>query len=138
MKIKTYSEMIQLPTFEERFRYLKLGGGIGVETFGSDRYLNQRFYNSPEWKSFRDKVIIRDNGCDLAFEEYVINGSIIIHHLNPLSIKDILDRNPALFDMENVVCVSHRIHNAIHYGDESLLYSKVNVRKKNDQCPWKN
>lgn len=136
-KIKLYSEMIELPTFEERFRYLKLGGQIGYETFGYDRYLNQAFYKSPEWKRFRDEIIIRDNGCDLAWEEYEIHGSILIHHINPISKEDILRRTDSLFDPENVVCVSHRVHNAIHYGDESLLYSKPTVRSSNDQCPWR-
>lgn len=137
--LKTYSEMIKFKTFIERFEYLKVGGKVGDETFGYSRYLNQRFYHTPEWKEARDKVIIRDNGCDLGIEDRMIRSRIIIHHLNPITERDILDRNPAIFDPENLVCVSKATHDAIHYGDSSLLISDIPViRTKNDTCPWRN
>lgn len=135
--IKTYSEMLTYQTFEDRFNYLKLDGHIGIDTFGFDRYLNQTFYKSQEWKRFRRDIIVRDNGCDLAFEEYEIYGIILIHHLNPITKEDILNRSSCLMDPENVVCVSKRIHNAIHYGDEKQLYSGPTIRRPNDTCPWK-
>lgn len=136
--IRTYSELITIPTFEERFDYLKLNGLIGMETFGSDRYLNQALYRSPEWKAFRNRIVIRDNGCDLAFQDRGIYGNIIIHHLNPITVEDILSRSPALFDPNNVVCVCLSTHNAIHYGDASLLVpSNPTERTPNDTCPWK-
>lgn len=136
--IRTYDELITIPTFEKRYEYLKLKSGVGVSTFGSDRYLNQVLYTSPEWKSFRNRIILRDNGCDLAMEDRAIFGNITIHHLNPITIDDVVNRNPMVFDPNNVVCVSHNTHNAIHYGDEKLLVpSKPNVRTPNDTCPWK-
>lgn len=137
--IKTYSELIRLPTFIERFRYLKLDGKVGMDTFGHDRYLNQALYTSPEWKRFRRGIILRDNGCDLACSDYVIpNGiKIMIHHLNPLTIQDVLRRDPKVFDPENVVCTWLRTHNAIHYGDEELLVTEPITRSANDTCPWK-
>lgn len=136
--IRTYSELSQLKTFEERYRYLKLGGIVGQETFGFDRYLNQVFYTSKEWRSVRDKVIIRDNGCDLGIEEYEINGHmILIHHMNPITVEDILNREDYIFDSEFLICTTKRTHNAIHYGDESLLPQKPVVRRKNDTCPWR-
>lgn len=137
MSIRTYSELITLPTFEERYRYLKLGGKIGVETFGYDRYLNQILYNSREWERFRDKIIIRDNGCDLALEGFDIHGMIIVHHINPISVEDILRRDPKIFDPENVVSTILNTHNAIHYGDESLLMLAPKPRFANDTCPWR-
>ncbi len=136
--MRTYSELANLPTFEERFRYLRLGGGVGKETFGFDRYLNQRFYSSAEWKRVRRDVIIRDNGCDLGIFDRVIGGRILIHHMNPVSPHDILRRNDILTNPEYLVCVSHETHNALHYGDESLLVSMPPERKPNDACPWKN
>ena len=136
--IKTYSELITLPTFEERFEYLRLNGTVGSETFGHDRYLNQTLYRSPEWKRFRHKIIIRDNGCDLACEGYEIYEKVLIHHINPITIKDILERNPMVFDPENVVCTILNTHNAIHYGDESLIIKAPITRSKNDTCPWRN
>lgn len=136
--IKTYSELITLPTFEERFEYLRLNGIVGSETFGHDRYLNQTLYRSPEWKRFRHKIIIRDNGCDLACEGYEIYEKILIHHINPITVKDILERNPIVFDPENVVCTVLNTHNAIHYGDESLIIKAPIKRSKNDTCPWRN
>lgn len=136
--IRTYSELSQLKTFEERYRYLKLGGIVGQETFGFDRYLNQVFYTSKEWRSVRDKVIIRDNGCDLGIEEYEINGHmILIHHMNPITVEDILNCEDYIFDPEFLICTTKRTHNAIHYGDESLLPQKPVVRRKNDTCPWR-
>lgn len=135
--IKTYSELIAFPTYEERFRYLQLKGAVGKDTFGYDRYLNQILYNSQEWKRFRDKIIIRDNGCDLACEGYDIHGRILVHHINPIRVDDVVNRNSIVFDPENVVCVTHNTHNAIHYGDESLLVLAPVDRTKNDTCPWK-
>lgn len=139
MGIKTYSELILLPTFEERFQYLKLGGSVGQITFGHERYLNQLLYNSDEWRRrVRREVIIRDSGCDLGCEGYEIHGKILIHHINPITIEDILERNPRVFDLENLICTSHNTHNAVHYGDESLLITTPVERTRNDMCPWKN
>lgn len=135
--IKTYSELIELPTFEERYRYLRLRGSVGVDTFGFDRYLNQKFYRSAEWKRVRDQVIVRDNGCDLGIEDRMIPGRILIHHMNPITEKDILYMTDALMNPEYLICVSHTTHNAIHYGDEDLLITTPVVRRKNDTCPWK-
>lgn len=135
--IRTYSELIALPTFLDRFNYLKLGGSVGKETFGFDRYLNQTLYRSTEWKRFRRETIIRDNGMDLALDGYEIFGKIMVHHIDPLTIQDIIRRDPKIFDPENVICVSMNTHNAIHYGDESLLITEPIVRTKNDTCPWK-
>lgn len=136
--LRTYSELITLPTFKERFQYLQLSGSVGANTFGYDRYLNQLFYRSPEWKQLRDEIIIRDNGCDLAMDGYDIYGRIIIHHLNPLVKDDILNRSEYLLNPEFLVCTTHNTHNAIHYGDESLLITEPIVRSRNDTCPWKN
>lgn len=136
-KIKTYSELILLPTFEERYRYLRLNGSVGSETFGGGRYLNQMFYHSSEWKNFRREVILRDNGCDLGIDSHRIVERIYIHHLNPISIEDIVNRNPKAIDLENAICVSFETHQAIHYGDESLLYLDYNERRPNDTCPWR-
>lgn len=119
--ILSYSELITFPTFQERYRYLKQAGIVGEETFGGHRYLNQAYYTSAEWRSVRNKVIIRDNGCDLGMEGFEINDRVYIHHINPITEEDILDRSPALFDMENLICVSFNTHQAIHYGDESML-----------------
>ena len=135
--MKNYSELSKLQTFEERFRYLQLGGDVGTETFGSRRFANQTFYKSPEWRSVRNQVIIRDNGCDLGVEGYSIYGKILIHHINPISIDDILQRSDLLLNPENLICVTHGTHNAIHYGDESLLMTVPQERTKNDTCPWK-
>ena len=135
--IKTYSEMVRLPTFLERYRYLKIGGQVGYETFGYDRYLNQILYRSPEWKRFRRDIIIRDNGCDLACDGYEIIGKVLIHHIDPITVRDIELRDQKIFDPENVVSVTLNTHNAIHYGDESLLITEPLVRTPNDTCPWK-
>jgi hypothetical protein len=116
-----YSELIQIPDFLGRFNYLKLGGGVGEQTFGFERYLNQEFYHSDAWKSFRHSIIIRDNGNDLGVDGFQIGGKIIIHHINPITIADIRDGSPIVLDPDNVICVSHRTHEAIHYGSEDLL-----------------
>lgn len=137
MNIKTYSEVMALPTFLERFEYLKLGGKVGAATFGFDRYLNQTLYRSPEWKRFRRDMIIRDNGRDLACEDYEIHSKILLHHIDPLTIDDVVNRDPKIFDPENVICVSLNTHNAIHYGDKDLLLTDFITRTKNDTCPWK-
>lgn len=137
MIIKSYSKMLTFPTLEERFRYLELKGSVGKDTFGYDRYLNQILYHSGEWKSFRNDIIIRDNGCDLACEGHEIHKRILVHHINPITVEDVLNRNPKVFDPENVVCVSHMTHNAIHYGDENLLITAPVERSQNDTCPWK-
>ena len=137
--IRTYSELITLPTFEERFEYLKLDGRIGEQTFGFDRYLNQLFYKDKEWLSIRDKVIVRDQGCDLGIEEYELSKGqrILIHHMNPLTKEDIIRRTKFLLDPEYLITTCHRTHTASHYGDENLLPSKPIVRTKNDTCPWR-
>lgn len=137
MRIKTYSELIELPTFEERFDYLQLKGIVGQETFGFDRYLNQILYNSKEWKHLRNEIIVRDNGCDLALEGFEIHGRILIHHINPITIDDVIKRREMVFDPENLICVTHNTHNAIHYGDKSLLITGPIERRANDTCPWK-
>lgn len=137
MSIKCYRELVRLPSFEERFRYLKLHGRVGEETFGFDRYLNQTFYRSAKWKSVRDRVIIRDGGCDLGIEDREIGTHILIHHMNPITVSDIERQSAFLMDPEYLVCVSTNTHNAIHYGDESLLFSLPPARRSNDMCPWK-
>lgn len=135
--IRTYSELIQLKTFEERFEYLKLDGIVGRETFGFDRYLNQMFYTSIEWKKFRRDIILRDNGCDLAIPGLDIVGKIFIHHLNPITKEDILNRTEYLMNPEFVICSSKLTHDAIHYGDSDLLPKGPIERKRNDTCPWR-
>lgn len=135
--IRTYSELIQLKTFTERYEYLKLNGKVGADTFGFDRYLNQRFYQSREWHAMRDRVIARDLGCDLAVEDYVIHGRIYIHHMNPITIKDITEATSLLLNPEYLICVSRNTHNAIHYGDASLLVTEPKDRAPNDTCPWR-
>ena len=139
MTTKSYSALLTLPTFEERFHYLKLDGDIGKETFGYDRYLNQVFYSTLEWKNYRRDMIVRDMGCDLGIPDREIQGIIILHHINPISMADIRQRNlDILLNPENVICVSHKTHNAIHYGDESILTpSSLVERKPNDTCPWR-
>lgn len=135
---KTYNEMCRYETFRDRYKYLRLGGSVGKDTFGFDRYLNQEFYHSDEWSSIRDKVIIRDEGRDLGVPGYEINGRIYIHHIDPITKLDLLERSDKLFDLNNLVCCSYQTHQAIHYGDESLLYVLPPERTKNDTCPWKN
>ena len=135
--IRTYSELCQLSTFEDRFDYLRLNGSVGKDTFGFDRYLNQQFYRSREWKRIRDLVILRDNGCDLGVEGYEIRGRILIHHINPISVEDIHTMSDLLMNPEYLICVSHRTHNAIHYGDERLIITAPIERTQNDTCPWR-
>lgn len=136
--IRTYSELIKLPTFKERFEYLKLGGVIGEETFGFDRYLNQMFYKSREWKKLRNDIIVRDNGCDLAMPDHeIIDQTILIHHMNPLTKEDILNMTEFVLNPEYLICTILNTHNAIHYGNSDLLYQEPIVRYKNDMCPWR-
>lgn len=136
--IRTYDELIKSQTFLQRFNYLKLGDKIGKETFGYDRYLNQRFYKTPEWKKLRDEIIIRDDGCDLGHPDFPIYGRIIIHHMNPLTKDDIIHSTEYLLDPKYLICVSHDTHNAIHYGSSDLLLiDEPVIRKPNDTCPWR-
>lgn len=135
--IRTYSELSMLPTFEERFQYLQLKGAVGEETFGFDRFINQQFYRSPEWKRIRDIVILRDNGCDLGIEGYEIRERILIHHMNPVSVRDLEARSEFLLNPEYLITTTHNTHNAIHYGDEELLITAPKARVLNDTCPWK-
>lgn len=136
--IRTYSELRKLKSFEERFQYIKLSGSVGVDTFGFDRIFNQRFYHSYEWKRIRNQIIIRDNGCDLGIPGYDISGTILIHHMNPISIDDIQNASEYLLNPEYLICISHETHNAIHYGNDDILQKhKFIERKPNDTCPWK-
>ena len=135
--IRTYSELIKLQTFEERFQYLQLNGRVGEETFGFDRYLNQKFYNDPEWLRIRDQVIIRDNGCDLAMPDREIKTRILVHHMNPIDKEDILRRSDFLLNPEYLICTIKATHDAIHYGDESKLIIMPPERRPNDTCPWR-
>lgn len=137
MTIKTYSELITLPTFEERYRYLRLGGKVGEETFGFDRYINQTFYKSKEWLAVRDYVIVRDNGCDLGIEGREINGRILIHHMNPIRVSDVVNKTEFLLNPEYLITTVKNTHDAIHYGDESLLITMPVERSRNDTCPWR-
>lgn len=135
--IRTYSELIKLPTFEERFRYLKLDGRVGEATFGFDRYLNQIFYKSEEWKALRRYLIVRDNGCDLGIEGREIHTRILVHHMNPITKDDILSRSEFLLNPEYLICTIKNTHDAIHFGDEDLLFKDPIERRKNDTCPWR-
>ena len=132
-----YSELIQIPSFKERFQYCRLSGQVGIDTFGFDRYLNQVLYRSAKWRSLRNQIIIRDNGCDLAHADFPVNKKILIHHLNPITEQDVLNESTVLYDPENLICVSHSTHNAIHYGTEALLPKGEIERKPNDTCPWR-
>ena len=135
---RSYSELIRLKTFEDRFDYLYLGGGVGEETFGCNRYLNQVFYRSKEWRKFRRDIIVRDLGCDLGIEDREIYGMIIIHHLNPITIDDIIQKRfEILLNPENAICTSENTHKAIHYSDKELLILNPIERTKNDTCPWR-
>lgn len=139
--MRTYTEMLSYQTIEERFEYLKTHGQVGVSTFGSRRYLNQILYRSKEWRAFRDKIIIRDNACEFGLKDYPINDpkNIRIHHIESITIEDILNKDHKIFDPNNVICVSDLTHKALHYGDASLLPNKQFVeRARNDTCPWKN
>lgn len=137
MSIKCYSELVLIPTFQARYQYLHLNGEIGKETFGFDRYMNQFFYRSPEWRRVRDLVITRDEGCDLGIHGREIFGRIIIHHMNPIRPEDIRDRSELLFNPEYLITTIHDTHLAIHYGDEHLLLQEPVERRPNDTCPWK-
>ena len=137
MRFLTYDELIKLPTFEERFTYLQLNGRCSEETFGGHRVLNQMLYNSPQWKEIRQRVIIRDNGCDLGIEDRPINSKILIHHLNPITIEQVTNFDPAIFDLNNLICTCKATHDAIHYGDGSKLApSEVTERKPGDTRLW--
>ena len=137
MIIRTYSELIKINSYKDRYNYLQLTGGVGQETFGFDRYINQNFYRSRQWKAVRDFVIVRDNGCDLAMEGYEIHGKILIHHMNPISLKDIQMNSAFLMEPEYLISTVLSTHNAIHYGDENLLIRMPVERSKNDTCPWR-
>ena len=136
--MRSYSELIKLPTFEDRFNYLRLDGSVGEETFGFDRYINQSFYRCGEWKRVRDYVIVRDNGCDLGIPDRQLYDRIIIHHMNPVTREDLINKKDVLMDPEYLICTSSQTHNAIHYGDENQLVSTNLIeRSQNDTCPWK-
>lgn len=136
--IRTYSELSKLKTFRERYEYLKLDGIVGEETFGFDRYINQMFYKSEEWKRIRNYVITRDNGCDLGIpDRKIVDSVILVHHMNPITKEDIINKNEILLDPEYLITTIKPTHDAIHYGDESLLAEDLIIRSKNDTCPWK-
>lgn len=135
--IRTYSELVTMHSFEDRFRYLKLSGSVGYDTFGFDRYLNQLFYKSRKWRKIKDEVIVRDNGCDLGVEGFDIYGRIYIHHMNPITVDDIIQQTELLLNPEYLICASFNTHQAIHYGDETNLTLLPKERSKNDTCPWK-
>lgn len=135
--VRTYRELMRYSTFEERFNYLSLKGQVGVETYGFDRWINQKFYRSPEWKQVRNSVIIRDSGCDLGIRGREIPDHVIVHHINPILVQDIQNASEYLLNPEYLICVSHTTHQAIHYGDENLLVTTPIVRSANDTCPWK-
>ena len=136
MSRRSYRELIRLETFEERFEYLRLPGMVGESTFGFDRYLNQTLYRSVEWRNLRNEIIVRDEGCDLAFPGYEIYDMVIVHHMNPLTVSDIKRRNPKVFDRDGLVCVSHRTHMAIHYGDLTKLPLIFKERSSGDTTLW--
>lgn len=134
--IRTYEELRKLKTFSERFQYLKLlDGKVGFTTFGGDRYLNQRFYTSREWKRFRNEIVIRDNACDLGLEDHEIYGPVYIHHLNPITAEHLRNNDPIILDPNNAITTSFNTHNCLHYGDEPITY--IPQRLPNDTCPWK-
>lgn len=137
MGTKSYKELILLDTFEQRYEYLRLTGCVGQEVFGHDRYVNQGFYTSPDWKSLRNEIIIRDDGCDLGIEDRPIYGKIYIHHINPITLEELERSASALWDPDNLICVSFTTHQAIHYGDASILPQEPIERYPNDTCPWK-
>lgn len=137
--IKTYSELISIPTYLGRYQYLRIKGKVGEETFGHDRFLNQALYHKSWWLTFRNDIIVRDNGCDMGMPGYEIpkGAKILIHHINPITIQDIIDENPMVMDPENVISVTLNTHNAIHYGDETMLITEVPERRPFDTCPWR-
>lgn len=134
---RSYEEMLTLQTFEQRFNYLNLHGKVGRDTFGFDRYLNQLLYHSKEWRDFRRQIILRDNGCDLGIEGHEIQSKAIIHHINPITVDDVINHSEKVFDPSNVITTSHRTHNAIHYGDSNQIEKDFVERKPNDTCPWR-
>ena len=138
MGVRTYAELSLLRTFEERFNYLRLGGIVGNETFGFDRYMNQFFYRSREWKRVRDLVIVRDSGCDLGVTGREISGLILIHHMNPITPEDIQRRSDKLLNPDFLITTAHTTHQAIHYGGGALLLQTPAERTRNDTCPWRN
>lgn len=135
--VRTYSQLKRLKTFEERYRYLRISGVVGESTFGFDRYLNQLLYNSKRWRRTRDGIIIRDGACDLGLKDYELNGRIYIHHMNPITIEDVETDNEDIYNPDYLICTSFNTHNAIHFGDESLLPKLPVIRRKNDTCPWR-
>lgn len=135
--MRSYRELIRLKTFDERFEYLKLNGLVGESTFGFERYLNQTLYNSSKWRRLRNQIIVRDNGCDLGVDGYEIQGLIIVHHMNPISVDDLKEFSDDVFNPEYLICVSLATHNAIHYGDTNLLPKEPIERRPGDTCPWK-
>lgn len=134
---KTYKELIRIDDYYDRYEYLRLRGLVGESTFGWHRYINQMLYRSRRWKTTRDKVIIRDNGCDLAHPDYEIADKIIVHHINPITLEDVEEEHECVFDLDNLICVSFASHNAIHYGDASLLPKLLIERRPGDTCPWR-
>lgn len=137
MLLKSYRNLILLPTILDRFEYLRIKANVGDSTFGFDRFINQDFYQSREWRQVRMKVIARDEGCDLGVPEYPIGGKVIIHHINPITAEDIENASDLLFDLDNLICVSESTHNAIHFGDETLLPAEPIIRTPGDTCPWR-
>lgn len=135
--MRTYSELIKLNTFRERYEYLKLNGSVGKETFGIDRYLNQKFYRSDEWRNIRNEIIIRDNGCDLADSERPLDGRVYIHHMNPITVVDVIHHSDFLVNPDYLVCCSYDTHQAIHFGNEDNLFFELVERKPYDTCPWR-
>lgn len=134
--IRTYTRLEKCETFEERFRYLALRGTVGEATFGYDRYINQQFYRSRQWKQVRNYVITRDNGCDLGIEGYEIHSRILIHHMNPMTVEDITHGDESILDPEFLITTTHVTHNAIHYGDERLLPRQLVDRRAGDTKLW--
>lgn len=135
-KIRTYSELVKIDSFKERFDYLRIGGKVGDVTFGYDRYLNQLLYTSKRWRKLRDEILIRDEGCDMAHPDWVIPGKIIVHHMNPIELEDLEEGNEEVFDPEYLVCVSATTHIAIHFSDDKLLLQEYVPRHSGDTCPW--
>lgn len=135
-RVRTYSELRRFDTFEERYEYLRLGGGVGESTFGFDRYINQQFYRSTLWKQVRNQVIVRDNGCDLGILDYPINGSLLVHHINPMSVDDLIHHEEWVLNPEYLITTTHDTHNAIHYGDQSLLKKPFTPRQMGDTKLW--
>ena len=136
--IRSYFDLIQIDSFIERYYYLRITGQVGESTFGVDRYINQMLYKSRKWRRTRDRIIIRDNACDLGVEGYELDNYIIVHHINPITLEDIEEERDIVFDPENLICCSRRTHEAIHFGDESILPKQYSPRRPNDTCLWRN